>query len=334
MSSNIRIAGAGLTGLIAGHAFRGAQIFESASLEDVSRNEHTALLRFRSDAVSKVTGIPFREVTVQKSIWDGSHVPYNIALGNMYSRKVLQGTGGKISGRSILNLEPARRFIAPPDFISRMREALRPQISYSRPIDFDSLFAFENPHPVISTVPLPIVCGAAIRGSGFGDPALGFEADSFKYAPIQVTRYKLDDVDLHQTIYFPSPDTDIYRASITGDTLIVEAVVSDLQPLYEELQMIMTAFGLVGRDRELIDSKAQQYGKVVDMPTQPRRALLRSLTARANIYSLGRFATWRNVLLDDVADDIEAIRRMIWSDAYGRELHSVSTGLKGDDFPF
>lgn len=330
MSTNIRIAGAGLTGLIAGHAFRGAQIFESASLEDVSRNEHTALLRFRSDAVSKVTGIPFREVKVQKSIWDGKHVPYDIALGNMYSRKVLQGTGGKISGRSILNLEPARRFIAPPDFISRMREALSHQITYSRPIDFDSLFAFENQHPVISTVPLPIVCSAAIRGSGFADPA--FAEPHCLYAPIQVTRYKLDDVDLHQTIYFPGAYTDIYRASITGDTLIVEAVASDVQPTRNELEMIMTAFGLVGCGMELIDSKLQQYGKVVDIPTPQRRALLRSLTARANIYSLGRFATWRNVLLDDVANDIEAIRRMISSDAYGRELHSVSKDI--DDFPF
>jgi hypothetical protein len=35
------------------------------------------------------------------------------------------------------------------------------------------------------------------------------------------------------------------------------------------------------------------------------------LTHERNIYSLGRFATWRNILLDDVVDDIAAIKKLL-----------------------
>lgn len=69
-----------------------------------------------------------------------------------------------------------------------------------------------------------------------------------------------------------------------------------------------------------IDAKVQKYGKIVNVPAARRRSLLRKLTERGGVYSLGRFATWRNVLLDDVANDIEVIRRLIDSDSYGREL--------------
>jgi hypothetical protein len=35
------------------------------------------------------------------------------------------------------------------------------------------------------------------------------------------------------------------------------------------------------------------------------------MTTRFGIYSLGRFATWRNILLDDVLNDIFRIREMM-----------------------
>jgi len=35
-----------------------------------------------------------------------------------------------------------------------------------------------------------------------------------------------------------------------------------------------------------------------------------------NVYSLGRYATWRNILLDDVYHDINVIKQLMDSDGY------------------
>lgn len=318
MSKQILIAGAGLTGLIAAHAFRGARVQEAASLEDVTRHEHAALLRFRSDIVSRITGIPFREVTVQKSVWDGQrHVPLDLALANGYARKVLASTGGAISGRSIWNMQPVKRYIAPPDFISRMRKNVESQITYSSPLELDWHWGSERT-AVLSTIPLPVLLKMA-QGLPFeaSDPAdWKFQEDEFRCASITVSRYQLHGVDLHQTIYVPGEHTGTYRVSITGDILIIEGVGGQEMGAHECLK----AFGLTGVSCSFIEAKIQKYGKIVDVAAGRRRQILRNLTEKGGVYSLGRFATWRNVLLDDVAQDIEVIRRMLTSDAYGREL--------------
>lgn len=315
MSKEIIIAGAGLTGLIAAHAFRGSQVQEAASEEDVTRNEHAALLRFRSDTVSRITGIPFREVLVHKSVWDGQrHVELNMALANAYAAKVLAATGGKISGRSIWNLDAVKRFIAPPDFISRMRHNLRDRVLYDHPVDLSWHWNSDRA-AIVSTIPLPTLLSLAAAHESWNKEAWAFEAGEFKCASITVSRYKLEGVDLHQTVYFPGPETGTYRASITGDVLIVEGVGGHEMSADDLLRI----FGL-DVACNFLDAKIQKYGKIIDIPATRRRQLLRKLTESGGVYTLGRFATWRNVLLDDVANDIEVIRRLVDSDAYGREL--------------
>ena len=59
------IVGAGLTGLIAAHAWPQALVVEAVSGPTGS---HHALLRFRSDAVARLTGVEFRRVTVRKKL--------------------------------------------------------------------------------------------------------------------------------------------------------------------------------------------------------------------------------------------------------------------------
>jgi hypothetical protein len=44
-----------------------------------------------------------------------------------------------------------------------------------------------------------------------------------------------------------------------------------------------------------------------------RKQLLFRLTHEHNVFSLGRFATWRNILLDDVVDDIVQVKRLLKS---------------------
>lgn len=312
--SSLIIAGAGLTGLIAAHAFPRAQLREKASYEECVRHEHAALLRFRTDAVSRITGIPFRRVAVQKSVvMNGVHVEMNLALANRYAAKVLAATGGKISGRSIWNLAPAARYVAPLDFIAQMRATLAGRIEYGAGVALHAA-----PAPIITTVPLNVTLAA-----------VGWLADTLPplfYAPIHVARYRLSGVDLFQTIYYPGAQSDTYRASITGDVLIVESLArgDSLGQPFPHLGMsvgsVLDNFGL-DCDVEAIDQKVQRYGKIVDLDPGKRRAILRTLTEEFNLYSLGRFATWRNVLLDDVANDIEVVRRLMASDPYGRDLH-------------
>jgi hypothetical protein len=62
----------------------------------------------------------------------------------------------------------------------------------------------------------------------------------------------------------------------------------------------------------------QKYGKIVDMDEKARQAILFHLTDKHNIFSLGRFATWRNILLDDVAADLPRIEKMMMASDYMR----------------
>ena len=44
---------------------------------------------------------------------------------------------------------------------------------------------------------------------------------------------------------------------------------------------------------------------------------MHKMTVDHGVYSLGRFATWRNILLDDVVKDIDVIKSMMGQDKYG-----------------
>src|SRR5688572_5532364 len=87
--ASLAIAGAGMAGLLAANLLRRhrPEVFERQL--DLPHN-HSALLRFRSPAVSDATGIPFRRVLIRKGIWDGKRVVdrCSIPLANAYSQKV------------------------------------------------------------------------------------------------------------------------------------------------------------------------------------------------------------------------------------------------------
>lgn len=299
------IAGAGLAGLLAAHAWPQATVFES---EPAPRAHHRALLRFRSNAVAQLVGVEFREVTVRKGIWcGGEYVAPSIEHANNYSRKCL----GRIEGdRSIWNLDPVQRWIAPENLYEQLVDAVDRRIRWGEPCGFD------EPQPIVSTAPLPVVL-----------KVLGLQSDEYQFhrAPIHVARYRVPKCNVYQTVYFPAPQTSVYRASITGDLLIVESTVL-LSPEFVdpdrrllEINDVMEAFAIY--DVEPLDEGEQRYGKIVPLPDAQRRALLHKLTSEHHVYSLGRFATWRNVLLDDVVNDIAVIRRLLRASEYEHRLH-------------
>lgn len=304
MTQPISIVGAGLAGLIAAHAWPQAQVLEAAS---EPTEAHNALLRFRTPNVGALTGIEFRRVTVRKGIWmDGDFIRPSIRAANLYEAKVL-GSPSLRGERSIWNVEAAERFVAPPDFYARLLAQVRPRIRYGHAADFLGFSKEAREGFLINTAPLPIVLDA-----------LGIKTSSlFERAAIEVRRFLIPGADLYQTIYFPSPRLGVYRASMTGEILIVESVAAG--SLAGDLSEIARAFGLSWASAFACELPRvrQRYGKIVALPNAERKRLLFELTHHHRILSLGRFATWRNILLDDVVQDVAVIKRLINSaDAY------------------
>ena len=303
IKQNPIIIGAGLAGLVAANVWPAAQIIEAAQ---EPRALHRALLRFRSDSVANLTGIEFRKVLVSKGIYSqGCFVGPNIRLANRYTKKVT----GRLSGdRSILDIAPVVRYIAPDTFYEQLITAAQLRIFWNTKADFDKI---RTPH--ISTAPLPVVLNE-----------LGIQTDmQFERAPITVVRCRVRGADLFQTIYFPDDETPMYRASITGETLIIEAMTTDVAAkewLPRALVLVERAFGLErawGTEGvQVMETVQQQYGKIVPISDSDRKSILFSLTQKRSIYSLGRFATWRNILLDDVVKDAYAIKKMMNSQPY------------------
>jgi hypothetical protein len=313
--SDVIIIGAGLAGLAAACKFPGATIYESGARGE----KHKAVLRFRDKSVSELTGIPFKEVTVRKEIYlnGGMYNACSISAANMYSRKV----AGIYEDRSIWDLAPSKRYIAPENFYDRLVDmslARGVEIHWNFPVSKDLLVTESDAW--INTAPLPVIMDVV------GMPKADF---NFEKSAIHVDRYRLPKgSDVYQTIYFPQMNMRVYRASITGDVLTVESLGGDSKEHFEwpsnsreELSIIIDAFGLDRFERlEFIDSADQKYGKIVDLPRNQREAILYELTREFNIFSLGRFATWRNLLLDDVVKDLNVIERLMTASSYGREL--------------
>lgn len=302
------IIGAGLSGLLAAHAWPNARVVE-ASPEP--RPGHSALLRFRGEEVSKLTGIEFRRVRVRKGIWsEGGYCPPSIRLANQYSLKVL---GAVLGDRSIWNLEAVDRWIAPETFYAQLLEGARGRVEWGYAAD---LLGWGQ--PLISTIPLP----AALNHVGLDPAPLQFSS-----APITVLRGRVLGADVFQTVYFPDLSGAVYRASITGDLLIVEFAGSgnfdsDVHVAARSAEierLVLPAFALTG-EIDWLPAAEQKYGKVAPIPDRDRRELIYRLTRDHRIYSLGRFATWRNVLLDDVVNDIAMIKRLLRATDYERRV--------------
>ncbi len=294
------IVGAGLAGLISANVFPQATVIEAAGRDKL---EHKALLRFRSTAVADATGIEFRKVRVNKGLWhQGQSAEPSIRLANLYSQKVI----GRLADRSIWNLDPSDRYIAPEDFISQLMDNCGSRIHFNTAYAGDR----DKDDPVISTMPMSLL--AKILGEQ--------DLPEFKSLPIHVTRYRVQNADVFQTIYFTDPSTPVYRASITGSLLIVESMGKVESP---DVLMLLDAFGLSLHQIDVIDDTKQHFGKIAPIDDDWRKRFILRASVDHKIYSVGRFACWRNILLCDVVSDLAVVKRLIKLGHYNQIKESV-----------
>lgn len=292
----MRIYGAGFAGLLAGTMFQNAELFEAGPPEQA---QHRAILRFRSSAVGDAVGIEFKPVRVRKAIYFANgFVEPDIRLANWYAAKVV----GRYEDRSIWSVGTVDRWIAPETLLEQLAERCGERVYWNTKIEACHIGSTHE--PAISTLPMSLMAKFIGHDS----------APKFNSRPIYIHRFRVKNCNVHQTIYFPSPTTHLYRASIVGDLLICECTSLESLPYND----ILTAFGFWPEDIEHIDTTEQKYGKISPIDPVWRKQFMFDLTQRYNIFSLGRFGTWRNILLDDVLKDIAVIRKLMNSPSYER----------------
>ncbi len=313
----MKIYGAGLAGLLAGSVLRRFEptIYEA---QDELPNNHAALLRFRSEIASTVTQIPFKKVLVRKMIAHAGrlYTEPNLKLSNLYSQKVTKA----VMPRSIASLEPVERFIAPSDFIAQVSKGLK--IECGQPLTKEILAKLspESP-PTISTVPMPVMMKLTDWS----------HLPDFKYSTIWSVwgEFESPEIEIYDTVYYPDYTDPYYRVSITGSTFVMEFIEeppsSEIDLLTEASMVLAREFGVTDvRFKDVLSVKKQEYGKLLPIDNAIRKEFILFLTDRYGIYSLGRFATWRQLLLDDIAVDCKKIESMIeYRNHYKRRLINV-----------
>jgi hypothetical protein len=291
------IIGSGIAGKMAAGYFKNfrPQIYEARREDEGSG--HKAIMRFRDDRIGLLLGASLEKINVSKAIYyNGKFIEQNPMLINLYSRKVAKG----IYSRSIHLMDSVDRYIATGSFSA-------PLTNYGYELDKvePNKCFFSNGEVVdydvcISTIPLPVICKAA----GFDT----FDVDMISY-PIYVTRAKINiPSNVYQTIYFPDPKLSVYRASLECQNFIIE---SDSEYIEQEIPEICLAFGLHQDYLEDKESYVQDNGKIIDMDDSIRKHLILELTEKFSIYSIGRYATWRNITSDVLLDDLPKIENLM-----------------------
>jgi hypothetical protein len=305
------ILGAGLAGCLAGALERDAEIYE---VQTGAHAQHKAVLRFRDDKVSRALGIPFKRVRVNKAVWleDRSYNWCSPRAANLYSQKVI----GRLMARSIGDLAPVDRFIAPDNLHELLAARCEGRIHWGTTITgitreiLYTANTFGNVKgvvregaPIVSTLPLEAlhkICSIEV-------------VDQFTSAPIHVERYRVPDSDMYATTYFPAQGLGLYRATLSGELLMLEGM-TPIGP--KDRDEAVNALGLNYYGIEKIETVSQRYGKIMPLPDDRRKKLLLDFTLKFGVFSLGRFATWRNILLDDVMEDLFKIRAMVHMGTY------------------
>lgn len=303
----MKIIGSGLSACLAGVLIPSAEIIEANSETKI----HKALLRFRTPEIGKITGIPFKKVTVHKGIW---HRGQNVALSPKFIVRYARKVSEVISARSIVNLEPVERYIAPDDFHEQLLAYLGNRIVYNSDLEVLT----KRNEIKISTIPIYVTIAHLDELKRTAKERMSVNRDNFDFSgainKIYVTKLLIPNCDMYATNYYTCPDTSVYRASLNGSELIIE---SNMEIWSQDIQIVVQSFGLDGINLiNILDNYVQNNGKMSNLDDDKRKELLYRLTKDYNIYSLGRFAIWKNVVMDDVLNDVMVIKNMMHKSKY------------------
>lgn len=305
----ITVIGAGMAGLLAANMLRHRDplVYE---IQKELPNNHSAVLRFRSPIVGDTLNIPFTKVTMIKA-----HVPWRnpIADALAYSYKC---TGKYRSDRSIVQgTTVAERWIAPRDLIARM--ASRVDIKFNSPFTAESHLDYKDNsiNQIISTLPMPFLM----------DFLKYPKRDQFKWdhVPGFNIRVEVPNCAAYISLLVPDPTFPFSRISLTGNELIVEC--PDSVMTNDDIGIVLgAATHLLGLPAEFknISLYSQHYAKITPIDDDMRKDFMFWATDNFNIFSLGRYATWRpGLLLDDLVNDVRLIDRWISSGRYSIARH-------------
>lgn len=304
----ITIVGAGMAGLLAANMLQrhSPRIIEA---QPSLPNNHSAVLRFGSDKVAEVTGIPFQKVKMIKGT-----LPWRNPVADALSYALKCG-GVSRSDRSIpLGLERAERWIAPVNLISRMSDAIPTgKIKFEQPFD---IITYSGDGPYISTIPMPALMAL-----------LGYpNQPAFNYVEGANLHFTVPNCEAYASLYIPSPAYRFNRLSVTGDEVIAEFAFPHPFPKLSAPEVKSMAFpicdmlGLQHVTVENVSYTSQRYAKIQPIDDIARKKFLAWTTDNHNIFSLGRFATWRpGLLLDDLVHDVRQIEKWI-NDRYAMKF--------------
>lgn len=319
-----KIIGLGMASLLAKCYFKDAElIVRESELEAFDPNKHhTAVLRFKSDLVSKISGIEMPHVIVRKEVVNAynNKMDLSIAAINAYSLKVNEC----LVERSITDADKiVSRYVPRDNFISQLWDNIDKEDIVTVNDTFDLNTLCEKDEAIISTVPL-WKWYKELRNDGI----------DYKIKPIRVVVYKIPNCNLHQTIYFPFHNG-VYRTTIEYDRMIIEAVnelnddinsISFLNEPDRLLFEVCKAFGIFNWSNfKLISDHVYHLGKMntFNIDNNRRKALILDLTLKKNVYSLGRYATMRNIGMDSIAEDILKIDKLIKIDNYSSRMYNI-----------
>ena len=332
----ILIIGAGLAGVVAQNALSNHDLsIVDKKLDPDIFGDHSAVMRFRDDRLANLLGISLKEVTVYKAYALGGQLctEPNITANNCYSLK----THESLSERSLKDCGVQKRYLFDSSIKAQRvisgatlkciykeydidtGEKFIAQFSSSQMNTFEIQYDY-----CISTIPMPTILKAAgIKHSII----FGSEVIHVYTAKINIPS------DVHQTIYFPEADDPAYRITIEGQRIIAESMEelngNDMCYLVDEF------FGL--HPNYYDDWKhSKQIGKLREVDSNRRKAMMVQLN-KLNIYSLGRYATWRSIRADHLVGDIERIKHFINVSSevrnYEGNINPEYSSCKGDDNP-
>lgn len=336
-SVDFLILGAGLAGTMAArvlsdhHPGKSLLVIDKRPTPDTKN--HWALLRFRDLDAARALGIGVEEIEVEKAVyWRGSlHYSADIAMNNTYSLK----TYGHIGRRSLKELGVAKRYLPLSNPSPRDCQwgteinALRPGLVVAYSGETRTEIEYKT---CISTIPMDELLKST---AGLDDAYFLPLRENLKKEPICVFRKKLKGIrcDVNQTIYFPESRFSIYRATLEREEFIIEYMDTGDDAPIDELQEVIGCFGIPFTRTALgeispDDFHRQPYGKTIGIDDDLRRRIIYDLTDTYNLYSVGRFATWRPLRADQLVKDVQKVEKMIrqglLTTKYNRRLNAKS----------